>query len=263
MVMEYLEQNKKFWNRYSAERGPWSQRSSKELIEKARRGEVEIFITTQKKVPATWLPKNWKDLKVLGLAAGGGQQMPIIAATGADVATFDISDEQLERDREVCRDESLKIKTVQGDMMNLSSFQDGQFDFIINPVSNCFVEDVKRVWKECFRVLKPGGVLVSGFNNPVAYALDFEAYEKSELRLKYKIPYSDVRDLPDDLRAKKIAEGDAFEFGHSLTDLIGEQLAVGFTITGFYEDYWGEGFHQILDGILPQFIATRAVRPNL
>ena len=178
--MEFLELNRKFWNRYSRERGPWSRRSPKPLIDEARNGNVQIFITTQKNVPAEWLPRDWRGLSVLGLAAGGGQQMPIIAAAGAIVTVLDISEEQLERDREVCAEEGLCLDTVQGDMRDLSRFDAGQFDLIVNPVSNCFVDHVERVWHECFRVLKPGGSLLSGFNNPTVYALDYEAYNKGE-----------------------------------------------------------------------------------
>lgn len=259
--MDYLDFNKDFWNRYSRERGPWSRRSPKELIENARRGKVDIFITTQKTVPATWLPSSWRGLKILGLAAGGGQQMPILAATGADVTTFDLSEEQLERDLEVCREEGLQIETLQGNMKDLSRFGDGQFNLIVNPVSTCFVDDVKTVWRECFRILSPGGVLMSGFNNPVAYALDFEAYEKGDLILKNKIPYSEPTDLPERLMASKIKKGNAFEFGHSLSDLIGGQIEAGFLVTGFFEDEWGEAFQEEIDRIMPQFIATRAEKP--
>ena len=256
--MDFVEFNRNFWNRYSAERGPWSRRSPKALIDKAKLGEVDIFITASKLVPKDWLPKNWQGLKVLGLAAGGGQQMPIIAAAGADVTTFDLSQEQLERDQEVAREEGLVIRSVQGNMKDLSVFADEEFDLIINPVSTCFVDEVEGVWKECFRVLKPGGALIVGFNNPVAYALDYDAYEKGELKLKNSIPYSDLKDLSEEAMARKKARDDAFEFGHSLTSLIGGQTSAGFVITDFYEDVWGEGFNQLIDTILPQFIATRA-----
>ena len=52
----------------------------------------------------------------------------------------------------------------------------------------------------------------------------------------------------------------AFEFGHSLSDLIGEQIETGFILTGFYENYNGKEHDRLLDSILPQFIATRAVK---
>jgi 2-polyprenyl-3-methyl-5-hydroxy-6-metoxy-1,4-benzoquinol methylase len=256
--MEYIKTNRAFWNRYSKERGPWSRRSPKELIDKARQGGVEIFITTQKLVPVVWLPESWSGLKVLGLAAGGGQQMPIIAAAGADVTSFDLSEEQLQRDLEVCREEGLKIEILQGDMRDLSLLSDSYFDLIINPVSNCFIDDVNSVWKECFRVLRPGGLLMSGSNNPVTYALDLKAYDEGKLSLCHKIPYSDLRDLSESERAVKIEQNDAFEFGHSLSELIGGQIAAGLVIKGFYEDEWGEGFDEPIDKILPQFFATLA-----
>jgi hypothetical protein len=44
------------------------------------------------------------------------------------------------------------------------------------------------------------------------------------------------------------------------SDLIGGQTDVGFKIVGFYEDYWGEKFTEAIDEILPQFIATKAVK---
>lgn len=55
--------------------------------------ESEMFqrADTNKLVPESWLPENWKGLDVLGLASGGGQQMPVLAATGANVTSFDFS----------------------------------------------------------------------------------------------------------------------------------------------------------------------------
>ena len=146
--MDYLEINKKFWNKWSQEKGPWSCRVSKEQIQKARSGIVELSITTSKLVPQDWLPKKWKGLDVLGLAAGGGQQIPLLAAAGANVTSFDFSEEQLKRDLEVCEEEELKIIIQKGEMENLSVFSDESFDFAINPVSTCYTKNVKKVWKE-------------------------------------------------------------------------------------------------------------------
>jgi ubiquinone/menaquinone biosynthesis C-methylase UbiE len=63
--------------------------------------------------------------------------------------------------------DALIIETIQGDMADLSVFPDGRFNLIFHPVSNVFVPDVKPAWREAFRVLKPVGVLLSGFMNPV------------------------------------------------------------------------------------------------
>ena len=41
-------------------------------------------------------------------------------------------------------------------------------------MSNCYVKDVKPIWKECLRVLKPGGVLLSGVDGYLNYIVDSE-----------------------------------------------------------------------------------------
>ena len=257
-TMDYLKINKKRWNKLSQDRCPWSQRYSKERIEKAKSGLVEFAVTSQKLIPADWLPKNWKGLDVLGLASGGGQQMPLIAAAGAKVISFDFSEEQLKRDLEVCEEEGITIQTRQGEMENLSDFSDESFDFVINPVSNCYTKNVKQVWKEVYRVLRSGGILITGFNNPVAYALDTEAYEKNkELKLTRPIPWFDTDHLSQREMNDIVQKGEALEFGHSLSDLIGGQIEAGFLITGFYEDE----YNTLLDSILPWFIVTRAIKP--
>lgn len=253
--------NKKFWNKWSKEGGPWSQRYPKERIKKARLGKVEIGVTTDKLVPKNWLPKNWKGLDVLGLAAGGGQQMPVIVAAGANVTSFDFSEEQLERDLEVCEEEGLKIKTQKGEMEDLSVFVDQSFDFIINPVSTCFISNVRKVWKEVYRVLRPGGVFITEFCNPISYALDKDSYEKkSEMKLVHSIPYSDLKSLSKKEIENIIKDSDSLEFGHSLSDLIGGQTDLGFKIVGFYEFYWGKQFPELIDSIMPSFIATKAIK---
>lgn len=259
--MDYLKANKKMWNKFSRNRGPWSRRYPKEQMEKAKSGVVELRMTSGKLIPKDWLPKNWKGLDVLGLAAGGGQQMPLIAAAGAHVISFDFSEEQLKRDLEVCEEEGITIQTRQGEMEDLSGFPSESFDFILNPVSTCYTKNVRQVWKEVHRVLQPSGVFITLFNNPVAYALDTEAYGKDKiLKLTRPIPWSDEDHLSEEEINKIIQKEEALEFGHSLSDLIGGQIETGFMITGFLEDYWGREHNELLDSILPQFIATRAIK---
>ena len=84
-----------------------------EQIQKARDGEWRIRITPTKPVPRSWL-EPLSGRSVLCLAGGGGQQAPILAALGARVTVFDLSDEQLARDREIAAREGLEIETVSG-----------------------------------------------------------------------------------------------------------------------------------------------------
>jgi SAM-dependent methyltransferase len=174
--------------RYTLPAGP-------ETIKQAKAGNWQINLTPCIPVPQEWFPPV-KGLKVLCLASGGGVQGPILAAAGADITVFDNSPLMLATDRSVAVRDSLKIRTVEGDMADLSQFSDYSFDLIVHPVSNTFVPDVLPVWKEAYRVLRKGGTLLSGFTNPAVYLFDWELAERTgELHVRYKLPYSDAADL--------------------------------------------------------------------
>lgn len=143
-------------------------------------------------------------------------------------------------------------------MRDLSGFPDASFDLIVHPVSNLFIPEVRPVWREAYRVLRPGGSLLSGFLNPVTYIFDIgKADEERVLEVKYSIPFSDLTSLSDDERQRLIDEQAPMEFGHSLDDQIGGQIDAGFVLAGFYEDRWPEF---LLDQYIATFMATRAVK---
>ena len=193
-------------------------------------------------------------------AGAGGQQAPILAAIGAIVTVFDNSPKQLEQDRMVAERDGLDIQCVEGDMADLSRFDDASFDLIFHPCSNTFVSNVIPVWRECFRVLKPGGTLLSGFTNPVRYIFDDERKENGNLEVRYKLPYSDLDHIAQTHIQRIIQNGDAMEFGHTLDDQIGGQLAAGFLLGGFYEDRYADEDGDPISQFMPTFIATRAIK---
>ena len=94
---------------------------------------------------------------MLCLASGGGQQGPILAAAGAEVTVFDASEKQLAQDRLVAEREGLSLTTVQGDMADLSCFDDESFDFIFHPLLQLFYgidkARVQRLIACCYRWL--------------------------------------------------------------------------------------------------------------
>lgn len=251
--MNIAKYNQAAWDDYVEKKDQWTIPVSKENLEKARKGEWGIVLTPKKPVPHNWFPQL-KGLKVLGLASGGGQQGPVLATLGAKVTIFDNSPKQLEQDEKVAGENELNITTVQGDMRDLSVFENSSFDLIFNPCSILFVDDLQKVWNECFRVLKPGGILMTGLMNPLGFQID-----EKELKLKYKQPYSDLQSLPKKELEKLKNENEALCYGHSMTDQIGGQLQAGFMITHMFEDDWGG--EEIIDAYFPSFLATRAVKP--
>ena len=160
--------------------------------------------------------------------------------------------------------DGLEIKTVEGDMADLSMFADGAFDLIVHPCSNCFVPDVRPVWRECFRLLRTSGVLLVGFTNPVRYLFEDERMENGQLVVRHRLPYSDLTDLSEGERKRIVLDSmKPIEFGHTLTDQIGGQLEAGFLLTALFEDCYPEWNADPISQYMETFIATRAVKPGI
>lgn len=257
--MDIRKYNRDAWNSEVENKGQWTVPVSSDVIARARQGDWQVVLTPQKPVPRDWFPPL-EGLDVLGLASAGGQQCPIFAAAGANVTVFDNSPAQLGQDRMVAERDNLTLKVVEGDMADLSVFGDGSFDLIFHAASNCFVPDILPVWREAARVLRPGGLLLAGFVNPLAFIFDAKKLERGELVVRHKIPYSDVTDLRDDERKELMERNEPIGFGHTLDDQIAGQIAAGLLIDGFFEDTWPVE-EDPLSKYIAAFVATRAVKP--
>jgi SAM-dependent methyltransferase len=250
--------NREAWDTEVERGNRWTVPVDSQAIEAARRGCLEVGLTDSRAVPAAWFP-DLDGADVLCLASGGGQQGPLLAAAGANVTVLDNSPGQLARDRLVAEREALPLRTLEGDMRNLSKFADGDFDLVFHPVSNLFVPEVRPVWAEVFRVLRTGGTLLAGFLNPAVYIFDLDLADSTgELRVEHRLPYADPTSLSEEGLRRKVEGGEPLEFGHTLEDQIGGQIEAGFVITGFYEDRHRD---DPIAAHMPTLIATRATKP--
>ena len=247
--------NQQAWDK-AVERGSqWTIPVSPAGIADARNGQWEIVLTPEKSVPRQWFPASLEGVDLLCLAGGGGQQGPILAAAGAHVTVLDNSPAQLARDQFVAAREGLQITCVQGDMRNLTHFADNSFDVVVHPCANLFVPNVRPIWQEAYRVLKPGGVLMAGFANPITYIFDQALADDGRLEVRHSLPYSDLVNLSADELQHYLDDLQPLEFSHTLEDQIGGQIDAGFVIAGFYEDKWTG---TTLADYTPTFIATLA-----
>jgi SAM-dependent methyltransferase len=253
--MDTVSYNRAAWDKQVDDNIIWSIPVTPEQVQAARQGDWHIVLTPTKPIPASWFPQPLAGADVLCLASGGGQQGPILAAAGARVTVFDNSPRMLSRDREVAARDGLEIRTVQGDMADLSAFADATFDLIINPVSTCFVEDVLPVWRECARVLRPGGALLMGFGQPQIYCLDQKA---GVWFLRFSLPYSDLTSIDPQERGEKFGPNSPLEFSHTFSDYLAGQMAAGLVLADLYED---TDPSDPIGGFMPQYMATRAVKP--
>lgn len=237
---------------------PIAQVVTSEKIAAARQGNWSIYISDIKPVPREWFP-SLQDLKVLCLASGGGQQAPIFAALGAEVTLLDASPRQLVKDQFVAERDNLKIRLIEGDMADLSTFEDGRFDLIFNPISTLFTPDLKPVWSECYRVLRADGVLITGFLNPDEFIFDDKAIDNEGiLVVKYSLPYAQHETLTQEELEQHIRNKKMFHFSHTMEAQLGGLIKAGFVITGFYEDRRSDEDGNPIRFYMPSYYVIRA-----
>ncbi|MHC1787068.1 MAG: class I SAM-dependent methyltransferase [Christensenellales bacterium] len=226
--MNYVDHNREVIGSWVAGGWEWSIPMSHEEYLRAKEGDYRLLLTPCRPVPKAWLG-DVSGKKVLALASGGGQQGPLLTALGAKVTVFDFSPAQLAREGEVAAREGYEIALVAGDMTQPLPFPDSQFDLIVHPISNCYIRFVEPVWRECARVLRPGGLLLAGLDNGINFIVD-----EAEERIVTALPFDPLEDA-EQLR-RSMAEGSGYQFSHSIDEQIGGQLRAGFRLLDLYED---------------------------
>ncbi len=254
-TIDIAKTNADAWNHWSSEGVGYTVPIKHEAFLKAKTAELAVILTPGRVVPQDWFPEL-RHLQVLGLASGGGQQMPILTAKGAICTVFDNSSAQLAAEKRVAKREHYQIRTVKGDMAKSLPFVQESFDLIFNPVSTCYIRHLEPLWKECFRVMKPGGVLMTGFSAPITWAFDSSDKPVEEIRIVNKLPYDPVA-IAEAGGELQLDHG-SLQFSHSLEAQLNGQIRAGFCLTHILEDTdnWSP-----VGQYLPLYMLTRAVKP--
>jgi SAM-dependent methyltransferase len=179
--------------------------------------------------------------KVLCLASGGGQDSAAFGLLGADVTVFDLSDIQLERDRQAAEHHGYPIAAIQGDMRDLSAFPENCFDILWQVYSLNFVPSVRPVFSGAARILKPGGIYFLQFANPFVHSIDNETWDGKCYPLQHL--YRDGEDLSDLYPDWDVDQDDGskvkllspHEYRHALSTVINTMTACGFHLLGLWE----------------------------
>lgn len=248
--MSYQKHNARTIDQWCLDGWTWGQPITHKVYQQAKLGHWGVYLTPTKVVPHEWFGEL-KGKKILGLASGGGQQIPVFSALGGICTVLDYSLQQCLREKEVAQREGYQVTVIQGDMTKPFPFADESFDLIFQPVSNCYIEDVDHVFQECYRVLKPEGIYLGGFDTGMNFAVD-----ETETQLVQKLPYNPLKD--ECLYQKAMQSDDGIQFSHTLEEQVRGQLQAGFTLLDLYEDTNRSGHLKDLN--IPTFVATRAIK---
>ncbi len=255
-TIDIAAHNAQAWDLQVKKNSPWTVPVCHEEVEAARAGLFSILLTAKEPVPRDWFPKDLSGVRILCLASGGGQQGPILSAAGADVTVLDNSLAQLAQDRLVAQREKLPLKTVRGDMRDLSCFAAGAFDLVFCPVSVTYIPEVQPVFDGVFRVLRPGGSFLLGATNPFVYLFNGADWDQNRFTVSNQLPFCSLDEMTPEEVSQALREKQTIQYSHTLESLIGGQTAAGFSITGFYEDVDDD----LICRYSAKYFATRAVK---
>jgi SAM-dependent methyltransferase len=213
---------------------------------------------------------------VLCLACGGGQQSAAFALLGANVTVFDLSEAQLRRDAEAAAHYGVNIKIEQGDMRDLSCFENEAFDIVYQAYSLGFVPDVSPVFQQVARVLRAGGTYYFNCANPFFLGLSERDWNGEGYTLKHpyldgaEITYEDQDWVYDRNQASEPIRSPR-EYRHTLSTLISGLVEQSFVIlhvsdyTDFYPDSQAEpGTWDHFVSVAPVWLSFRAsYRPDV
>lgn len=249
-MKSYQDINAQTIDKWVEEGWEWGNPISHDEFESAKNGSWNVKLTPVRFVPHEWFG-DVKGKRILGLASGGGQQMPIFAALGAECTVLDYSEKQIESERIVADREGYEITIIRADMTKRLPFDDDTFDLIFHPVSNCYVEAVLPIWKECYRVLKKGGRLLSGLDNGFNYVFDDD-----ETTVCNSLPFNPLKN-EEQMRCLQ-QNDDGIQFSHTAEEQLTGQLRAGFRLADLYEDTNGVG--NLHEHNVPTYWATLAIK---
>jgi SAM-dependent methyltransferase len=167
--------------------------------------------------------------EVLCLASGGGQQSAVFGLLGARVTVVDLAEGQLEGDRTTAAYYGYEVTTICADMRDLSCIRVGTFALVYQAPSMAYIPDVRPVYAEVFRVLRPKGIYRVCFTNPATEFVDWNSWDGEGYRITK--PYSE--------RIERAGEDEvvgSIQFRHYMADIFNGLVAVGFSIQRVEDD---------------------------
>jgi len=118
--------------------------------------------------------------QVLDMGCGPGEYTKILVEKGAEVTAIDISEKFIEIITKRFENISAYVQDLN---LGLPKEESGKYDIVISPLTIHYVEDLKSLFREVSRVLKPKGLFLFSTHSPIADGMHYKPknYYKTEL----------------------------------------------------------------------------------
>ncbi len=214
---------------------------------------------------------NPEGKKACAIASGDNFAVFALAMMGMKVTSTDISELRLNIAKERAAELGLDIDFFQCDSLKLSPVQDTEYDLVVStPGTYVWISDLKQVYAEVYRVLKPGGYFIFHEIHP------FTRPWKDQPVFEIDHPYFQTGPFTDEN-----PEGNAtlYNFFWMMSDFINALADSGLIIRRISEDpaqepsywerrYYGKGgdetlldWHVNSRAALPQWMVIAAQKP--
>jgi len=160
---------------------------------------------------------NLKGKNVLEIGCGGAQCGIGFAKEGANVIGIDLSKEQLKYAQKLADKNKVKIKLLQGDIVTLPQIKSNSQDIVFSSWALLYVSDIKKCFKEVYRVLKKKGIFVFSTRHPFWKVIDSKTQ-------RVKRCYFETG------RYQNFYNGIYVSYHHTVSEIINELISLGFLI---------------------------------
>lgn len=195
----------------------WWENNSKTFQEESK---VPIGITYGPGMPnenKLKLMGNLKGKNVLEIGCGGAQCGISFAKKGAKVIGIDLSKEQLKYAKSLVEKNKVKIKLLQGDIENLHQIKSNSQDIVFSSWALLYVSNIKKCFKEVYRVLKKKGIFIFSTSHPFWKVIDSKTLRVK--RCYYKTG-----------RYETSHKGTYVSYHHMISELVNNLISAGFIL---------------------------------
>jgi len=172
--------------------------------------------------PTTWTVLNeavpdWRGAKICVPSSGDNRAVFAFAALGAEVVSCDISPVQLELAEGIADKYRLPVRFVVQDTMGLPDIPSGTFDLVYTSEGvHVWISDLPAMYRQVFRVLRPGGAYVNYEIHPFCRPFDYDDARPVQGRIVVQKPYEQTE-----------PRGDGTKYAWRLQDILNAAAGAG------------------------------------